>query len=97
MLKEGLLFSTALLFVMLCLCVVVEQVSEVRRGLIMEGCVSEKNDFELDALWNSGPVEILQYRDYMVTQMGESEKTSSTVSNVLAAGEFKGQEMWSGF
>lgn len=38
----------------------VVEIREVGRALIMEGFVSKKKDFELDAVWNGEPVEVLE-------------------------------------
>lgn len=38
----------------------VGQVSEVGRSLVMEGFVSEEEDFELDPLWDREKVEVLE-------------------------------------
>lgn len=44
----------------------VGQVSEVGRSLVMEGFVSEEEDFELDPLWDREQVEVLEDRDNVV-------------------------------
>ena len=36
--------------------VVVEQVSEVGRGLVMEGFVGEEEELEVDSMWDREPV-----------------------------------------
>ena len=61
----------------------VEQVSEVGRGLVMEGFVCEEEDFELNALWDREPVEVLEDGGNVFTGAGVGEQTSSTVLNVL--------------
>lgn len=43
------------------------QVSEVGRSLVMEGFVSEEEDFELDPLWDREKVEVLEDRDNVVS------------------------------
>lgn len=50
-----------------------ERVSEVEGGLVMEGFVSEEEDFELDPLWDREPVEVLEYRGDVVTGVGVGE------------------------
>ena len=40
--------------------VAMEEVSEVGIGLVMEGFVSEEEDFKLNTLWNWEPVEVLE-------------------------------------
>lgn len=45
----------------------VGQVSEVGRSLVMEGFVSEEEDFELDPLWDREKVEVLEDRDNVVS------------------------------
>ncbi len=40
----------------------VEQVSEVRRGLVMEGFECEEKDFKLDTLGNRELVEVVKDR-----------------------------------
>ncbi len=47
--------------------VMVEEVSEVRGGLVVEGFESEEQDFELDAVRDREPVEILKDRGDMLT------------------------------
>ena len=59
--------------------VAVEQVSEVGRGLVMEGFVWEEEDFELNLLWGREPVEVLEDRGNVVTGAGVGEQTSSRV------------------
>lgn len=39
---------------------VVEQVSEVGRGLVIEGFMSEEKDFELNSLWHREPMKVLK-------------------------------------
>lgn len=38
----------------------VEQVSEVGRGLVIEGFMSEEKDFELNSLWHREPMKVLK-------------------------------------
>lgn len=52
---------------------VVEQVSEVGRGLVMKGFMCEEEDFELNSLWDRKPMEVLEDRGNMVTGAGVSE------------------------
>lgn len=61
----------------------VEQVTEIGRGLVMEGFVSEKKDFELNSLWDREPVEVPDDRGDVVTGAGVGEQTSSRVLDVL--------------
>ena len=61
----------------------VDQVTETRRGLVMEGFVSEKKDFELKWLWDREPVEDPEDRGDVVTGAGVDEQTSSRVLDVL--------------
>ena len=63
--------------------VMVEQICEVGGGLVMEGFVSEEKEFELDALWDREPVEVLEDRGDVVTGTGMGEQTGSRVLNVL--------------
>lgn len=46
--------------------VVVEQVSEVGGGLVVEGFVGEKEEFELNTLRDGEPVEVLEDRGDMI-------------------------------
>ena len=52
-----------------------EQVSEVGRGLVMEGFVCEEEDFELNTQWNWEPEEVLQDRSDVITGAGAGEQT----------------------
>lgn len=63
--------------------VAMEHVSEVGRGLVMEGFVCEEEDFELNALWNWEPVEFLEDRSDVITGAGVGEQTCSRVLDVL--------------
>ena len=45
----------------------VEQVTEVGRGLVMEGFVCEEKDFELNSLWDREPVEVPEDRGDVVS------------------------------
>ena len=60
----------------------VEQVSEVGKGLVMEGFVCEE-DFEFNLLWDGEPVKVLEDRGNVVTGAGVGEQTSSRVLDVL--------------
>lgn len=53
---------------------VVEQVGEVGRGLIVLGFVSKGEDFELDALTDREPVEAFEDRGDMVMGAGVGEE-----------------------
>lgn len=61
----------------------VEQVSEVGRGLVVKGFVSEEKDFKVDALWDREPVEVLEDGGDVVTGAGVSEQTGGRVLDVL--------------
>jgi len=52
-----------------------EKVSEVGRGLVMEGFVCEEEDFELNMLWNWEPVEVLEDRSDVITGVEVGEQT----------------------
>ncbi len=51
--------------------VVVEQVSEVGRGPIMEGIVGEEKHFKLDVLGNREQMKVLEERGDGITGVGE--------------------------
>ncbi len=59
---------------------VVEQVSKVGGGLVMEGFVSEEKDFDLVPLWD---VEVLEDRGKVVTGAGVGEQASSRVLDII--------------
>ena len=63
--------------------VAMEQVSEVGRGLVMEGFVCEEEDFELNTLWNWEPVEALEDRSDVIMGAGVGEQTCRGVLDVL--------------
>lgn len=60
-----------------------EQVGEVRGGQVMEGFEGDEEDFELDALRDREPVEVLEDRGDMFTGPCVREKAGSRVLNVL--------------
>ena len=62
---------------------VVEQVGEVRGGLIIEGFVREEKDFVLYPLWDRKPVEVLKNRGDVISGAGVGEQASSRVLDVL--------------
>lgn len=49
---------------------VVEQVSEVGRGLVIESFMSEEKDFELNSLWHRETMKVL--KDWSDVVAGES-------------------------
>lgn len=49
----------------------------------MKGFVCKEKDFELNALWNLEPVEVLENRSYVVTGASISEQMCSRVLDVL--------------
>ncbi len=61
----------------------VEEVSEVRRGRVVEGFVSEKQYFKMDAVKDREPVEILKDRDDMVTGAGVGKEEYSRVLDIV--------------
>ena len=63
--------------------VAMEQVSEVGRGLVMEGFVCEEEDFKLNTLWNWEPVEVLEDRSDVMTGRGVGKQTCNRVLDVL--------------
>ena len=62
-----------------------EQVSEVGRSLIMEGFVCKEEDFELNALWNWEPVEVLEDGSDVITGAGVGEQTCSRIFGCTVA------------
>ena len=60
-----------------------EQVSEVGRGLVMEGFVCEEEDFKLNTLWDWEPVEVLKNRSNVITGGGVGKQMCSGVLDVL--------------
>ena len=63
--------------------VVVEQVGEVAGGLVVEGFVGEEEDYEMDALRDREPVELLEDWGDVVTGAGVGEQASSRVLYAL--------------
>ena len=59
-----------------------EQVSEVGRGLVMEGFVCEE-DFKLNTLWNWEPVEVLEDRSDVITGGDVGKQMCRGVLDVL--------------
>ena len=62
---------------------VVEQVCEVGRGLVMEGFVGEKEELEVVLMWDREPVQVLQNRADVFVGAGVGEDMGSRVLNVL--------------
>ena len=60
---------------------VVQQVCEVGGGLIVEGFVSNQEDFEVDSLTDGGPVEVLEDGSDVVS--GAGEEAGSRVLDML--------------
>lgn len=60
----------------------VQQVHEVRWGLVMEGFEGEMKNFKLNAIGNREPVEVVKDVGYVVTGAGLGEETGSGVLNV---------------
>lgn len=50
--------------------VMVEQIGEVGRGLAVKGFTHEEDLFELDALWDREPVEVLDDRAGLGSRWG---------------------------
>ncbi|MEQ2211533.1 hypothetical protein XENOCAPTIV_005342 [Xenoophorus captivus] len=63
--------------------VTVEQIGEVAWGSVMEGFVGEKEDFEINSLGDTEPVELLQNWGDVVTGAGLGEQASSRILYVL--------------
>ena len=49
----------------------------------MKGFVCEKEDFELNTMWNWEPVEVLENRSDVITGASVGEQTCSGVLDVL--------------
>ena len=60
-----------------------EHVSEVRRGLVMEGFVGKKKDFECDAEWDGEPVQVVKDGGDVLSGTGVSEEAGGGVLDVL--------------
>ncbi len=60
----------------------VEEVSEVIEGLVVESFVSEEQEFELDEVRDRKPVGILKNRGDMVTGVSVGEEESSRVVDI---------------
>ena len=62
---------------------VAKQIGEVGGGLVVEGFVGEEEDFEVDALRDREPVELLEDWGDVVTGAGVGEQAGGGVLDVL--------------
>lgn len=60
-----------------------EQVSEIRGSLVVKGFVSEEKDFEVNAVFDGQPMEILKDWSDVLSGWSVSQQAGSRVLNIL--------------